>query len=489
MPNLSVYGVVIVAALLIGGFFVFGSGGFQFVIKGSEDKPTFILNPKFGTFYCKAEQVEDVKLPSQETDPFDFFGQKYLTFSTGCPSNTPSCLIGAELRCDGFLCGSSSSIVEWRVRGLNSNDFSDWKQEKVSHSSSGTSKSIFFERAPGNNQFISGDTIEIRTIKSALGAEITMFGLKKYQAYALYQESPESEDELINSQGCTIVGVKQLNGDDIYPERCVKDCEEAGNYNSGTERLDFTGPKSVQNYLGGYSLGPVEDVLNYNGQEAYCSGSQPAILRSFKTFETNYQFYNVPGDKIGEEQCCPGQRLGGQICGEDFKFSIEQGETGDQCTIFGTVDSCEGAGRWVVDSTDPARQTLIRATGCDSNNSCEYETANVECTSSSQCTNPVRPICSVNYVCVTEDEGPDPFTPTCGDNVCAPGEQESCPQDCRTLPTCGNNICEVGENPSNCLDCVTDQPIDFNFIILLVVALGIIGIIGIGIVKAFRGRK
>ncbi|WP_414654075.1 InlB B-repeat-containing protein [Hyalangium sp.] len=38
----------------------------------------------------------------------------------------------------------------------------------------------------------------------------------------------------------------------------------------------------------------------------------------------------------------------------------------------------------------------------------------------------------------------------CGDGICSPNEENTCPYDC---PTCGDGICNANEDSSNCYDC------------------------------------
>lgn len=55
----------------------------------------------------------------------------------------------------------------------------------------------------------------------------------------------------------------------------------------------------------------------------------------------------------------------------------------------------------------------------------------------------------------TPENCPSDCSATCGDGVCAPGENVTCPRDCAT---CGNGICEAGEQESCPQDCGVCTP-------------------------------
>lgn len=464
----KLFAIPVVAAVFIAALLLSGT----WTLPGEIGVPErYILEPQFGFYECEFDQhLETYSISLIDRGTF-YEGDIY------CPANGRNCRLGARVCCDGILCGSTYNYVDLTKR-YTSGILGESRSVRVTFSGSGDCANVFYPE--GGGSFITGEGLQIYNTKGGFGATIRTYGMLTYDAYRLVQEPHNGGKYVINPVSCTLplTRVKQVQ-DQIVPEICVDGCESWGKINrpTGENTLDFG---EIWNYLGGYNLAPIEmGVTDPNtGEFVYCepSGSQ-GILKSFITFETEAgTTYYVPDTMIRYVGCCPGQTYLGQVCDSS---TLEWRQTNEyNCDIFGTISGCPGAGNWVVDPSDPARQRIMRATGCDSNNGCIMTRMTVECTSDTQC--PTGESC-INWECV--DVNPPPWRPTCGNGICEAGENDPltehyCPADCNLLPECGDGVCNVGENQGNCpSDC--GVALDFNMIWILIFAV-LLGAVGYG---------
>lgn len=459
-----IYIVIAFIIILVGS--LYATGVLQQAVQ-----PDFVINPKFGYYSCEPEIANRFirsDIPSVFHEGVWWLNQpSWHDVRLECPGNTANCKLGFKLDCSGATCGGINAVIEYKIYNVYGNEVDSVTDYWFDNFGDVT----YLISPDGDDLFLPGESVYIKSITGTLFATFTLYGAMDYIPYVLWQIDWNGYPQIINTDGCDIIHkVRSLN-DLINPEICRFGCELFSEVTgqSGEDRVPFDDKRP---YLGGYDLGPVENlVTDIDGEQVYCSSK---TLFNVDTIQTERWTYLIPNEPKRNVICCPGERTDGKICTDRFIFeSIEI--VGDSCDIFRTVSSCSGAGRYIADITDPARQTIRKATGCDENNICIYQTQTVGCTSNAQCTDPTKPICAIGttWTCVAQIA--PPFVPTCGNNVCEAGEQTTCTQDCKDLPFCGDGICQSGETVANCpQDCAEAPPIDWMLIIIVLAAVTIL---------------
>ncbi len=449
------YLLIPLVLVIIGGFAV-GTGMIDINNLFAIGSGTVIINPEYGKYSCEPmSEITNYDI-SAPFHPLGLFESPYFDSYMICPGNTPRCQFGVNVRCDGWLgCDFFGGWEHKNTYGIGSG----WNDIPLFSLSNGATKQIWFSR-----EALTSEAMYFK-LYGAQGSHIVK-GSNRYTPYHLVQTAANGYTEIAKPDGCERPTIRKISGDKNYPELCTSGCVKdiAGN------RVPWDG---YWNYLGGYTLAPPQTLhVDTDGTDVYCQpAGGSALLKTLKSITTEGGSYVIPDLVKRTVECCPGQSLGSSWCENDFKWSASSSCSNGKCDIFSTINSCPGAGAWVIDLSDTTRQTIFKATGCDASDCCTTQTQQVECTTSFQCP-PQKPVCQ-NYVC--QASSIDPFLPTCGNRVCEPGENDPnsgnyCPQDCLNLPSCGDGVCDQGETAANCpADCG-------GYDYLLFIVLGFIGL-------------
>jgi len=258
-----------------------------------------------------------------------------------------------------------------------------------------------------------------------------------YDAYGLVATEPTWGKETVSSTSCDLSAADQSK----LPAET-----------KGKTRLGWD---EWVNYLVAWVSGPYElNIKKWGGKDVFCMGTGN-IYEIGTFYARDGSCYAYPGKLIAFEDCCPGQKSANMVCGDDFKWHIQEIGTctkdsdcpsGYKCysgTCVKVVQcysdmECPGSGQWVTDYSDPSRKTLVRY-ACQ-NNACVLVGKQVgECT-------PPDVGCPSGQVCIVDKEtgkahcepqhGPSEY---CGDGVCQPWESvASCPEDCKFPVPTGN---------------------------------------------------
>lgn len=459
MPNLSVYGVVIVAALLIGGFFVFGSGNFQFSINPvdpfcSDGGSASLLVPEYRRYDCEATTNEIT-----------------IKDETSCGLfNLNRCV---EIACNyGDIIEGRDCQVQIQTAGLSVDQ--GFPGLKIADGAEFIPQCAF-----DGCTFRQGETFTLVSGGKATLEDKTMTLKLSYPSKELVYREETTGKRILVGSGCDLASSLGSEEFGKLPE---------------DQRTTMSVGESINSVLRWDTRPWVGNYIEWEGQDAVCEklGPNTATIYSIGKYDAKDGCYLYPESEIDRSQCCNGEETDQSRCVNgawEDKTAISGCCQGGICSDL----QCPGNGEWIYDLNNEVRE---RYGQCNENTGqCQkIESQSIKC----------EP--GTNRGCVGQEAFCDPISLTC---VTQPKPSYTCTE-------WGNECCIEGQVPENvqskscvqagyssdwtCVDGFCREPgtvppgmsgsgFDFNFIILLVVALGIIGIIGIGIVKAFRGRK
>lgn len=263
--------------------------------------------------------------------------------------------------------------------------------------------------------FPSGKSVKFDTGLLIVGERNTKITFE-WKPWQLYRYVGGSKF-VVNSGSCAITSFAKSNI--LLEDKPITDTL----YRTGGE-----GTKWV-NYVNDWVYGPATNIVNYNGQQAYCSsGKVFSIIKvqvadgSIKQVDPNYvgtkpdgTTLSGLGNVIANVECCPNE----PSCGSDFKY-IKAEDTTKQCV---SDIQCFNAGGPV-----PISQTSYVKYQCVDNICVKSSPITVQCTNSAQCNNgEVCDLSTTNYGnCIKPDTGE-----YCGDKICQLTESPStCSADC-----------------------------------------------------------
>ena len=172
---------------------------------------------------------------------------------------------------------------------------------------------------------------------------------------------------------------------------------------------DILKPNTFYNFIYSFSPVPPKQLYTYKGQKVWCiwGGGGTRKLFGFSEVTTPSGTYHIwdPGKYIDDVSCCPGETIGGQTCGKNFRWiPIEEKE----CDLF---HPCPSAGQWQC-----VKSKTISTTKCV-DNKCVVEYKTVDCCYDSDCE--VTETC-INWEC-TKSILPGPIDKCETDEDCPEG--------------------------------------------------------------------
>lgn len=210
--------------------------------------------------------------------------------------------------------------------------------------------------------------------------------------YGLRQYDPFSGVSTINPNDCSV-----SFDDDTWQDRFIKTDSSkvalaASKVPNTLERtLD---PEEARVFVTGYVTTAAPSFqLTYSGQSAWCKpeGSQAGVykINSVTAGSGTYKVASVDwSDRLGTVTCCPGDKLPGKACSNDFKWiSTETAE----CSAF---RPCDGAQWSPYSSKTISRYSCVQS-------KCVLETKPVACANDGDCTSINGGLCDRNtWTCV-----------------------------------------------------------------------------------------
>jgi len=253
------------------------------------------------------------------------------------------------------------------------------------------------------------------TASKIFGGESVTKITETWNAYKLFRFVGGSKT-IVNSYDCS------LKSGDLSKIR-------AEDYNSNIlTRTGGEGQKWI-NYVNDWNYGLATNIVNYNGQEAYCSGAKVYSIVKLKMADGNlvkvnpdYSDATESGDKISglgsviaNVECCPNE----PNCGSNFKYTTADNSLKECYSDL----QCYNAGGPV-----PTSSYAYVTYNCQSGQCTKSSEKKVECTNNAQCKNgQICDLSTMNYgKCITQKSGE-----YCGDGVCQVSESyDTCSKDC-----------------------------------------------------------
>lgn len=228
-------------------------------------------------------------------------------------------------------------------------------------------------------------------------------GAKYYVAYKPYglvkYDVLHSGSTIINKNSCTV-----STNDESWKDRFISTDSKALNSQSPGKNTVETNlePDEKRSFISGYVTSPAADkaFITYKNQQAWClRGSNSGDIYKVNSVTTGSGTYKIASveysDKIGSEQCCPGDKKPGFACNDNFKWTSTQpiddkGTTNGECSAF---NPCQAAAETPWTTKTVAKYSCVSS-------KCVLQTRAVECANTKDCADSNK-ICDANtWKCV-----------------------------------------------------------------------------------------
>jgi len=208
--------------------------------------------------------------------------------------------------------------------------------------------------------------------------------------------------------------------------------------------------------------------LTYENKAATCSGGKIYAVESIKFLDGNT--YKIAGSLIGEELCCPGQKLTSNlICNSEFQY-VEVGGSEDDNKCVSDADVLGGGGYVAQNTSASCDNLFVEKYTCVNHKPTILagSAKKVECLQPSTC-------CAGGEVCGTDFKCYFQGKAICGDGICAASETAaSCAKDCVSKDGGSSWLADLFKNLGNWLAGLFNWNIDDMTALLIGVVVAII---------------